>query len=282
MIAVKFALVLGLNGCRPSSTPEPAARTFAARGIVITVPSDGKTVVIQHEAISNYMAAMTMPFEVKDTNDLRGLQPGDRLAFRLNVTPQEGWIDHLTKLNRAPQELPSREMVHFAPAVAGLVEGDLLPNFHFTNELGQAVDLEHFRGQPLAFTFFFTSCPFPNYCPRLTSDFATAAAKLRSSPLPPWHLFSISFDTARDTPAQLLAYAQAAHYDPAHWSFLTGAPATIQALADLFDERYWNENQTISHNLRTVVVDAQGRVRKIFAGSDWTSDELVAALTKTP
>ena len=31
---------------------------------------NGKAVRIKHEAIPGYMAAMTMPFDVKDTNEL--------------------------------------------------------------------------------------------------------------------------------------------------------------------------------------------------------------------
>ncbi len=38
------------------------------------------------------MPAMTMPFEVKNTNELRGLQPGDAVAFRMTVTDTDGWI----------------------------------------------------------------------------------------------------------------------------------------------------------------------------------------------
>jgi cytochrome oxidase Cu insertion factor (SCO1/SenC/PrrC family) len=36
----------------------------------------------------------------------------------------------------------------------------------------------------------------------------------------------------------------------------------------------------ISHNLRTVVIDAAGRVQKIIVGNSWTSDELVDEMVK--
>jgi protein SCO1/2 len=167
--------------------------------------------------------------------------------------------------------------VHISPAVEPLGEGDLLPDYHFTNELGEAVSLGQYKGGLLAFTFFFTSCPFPNYCPRLTSNFAEVAAQLNQMSNAParWHLLSISFDPTNDTPQRLLDYARNAHYDPAHWSFLTGDPAQISGLSDQFGENFWTENGSISHNLRTVVVDAGGRVRKIYKGNGWTSADLV-------
>ncbi len=276
-----FLAGLGLvAGCGKPSGSGGDLRTYDAKGIVVQEPA-GKTIIIKHEAVSNYMGAMTMPFEAADTNELRGLQAGDSIAFRLNVTAERGWIDHIVKLNTAPQTTPAKEAVHFGPAADTLEVGDLLPDFHFTNELGQAIDLRQYRGQTLAFTFFFTSCPFPNFCPRMTANFSETAEKLSHAPNAPtrWHLFSVSFDTSKDNPEHLKEYAVEHHYDAGHWSFLTGDARTISQFAELFDERYWNEGQSIGHNLRTVVIDSKGRVEKVLEGSNWTSDELAAAMT---
>lgn len=278
-VGAVFALLAG--GCGRAAVGKKAQKqVFAAKGVVMEIQPGGKTVIIKHEAISNYMGAMTMPFDVANTNDLRGLQAGDSVRFDLVVTPRAGWIDHVVKLKKAPQAPPREATLEISHAVASLSEGDLLPNYRFTNELGQGVELNQFRGEPIAFTFFFTRCPFPNFCPRMTENFAEVAAKLNGDArqCPHWHLFSISFDTAKDTPARLLDYAKAHHYDPARWSFLTASRATMQEFADLFDERFWNEGDTIGHNLRTVVIDPSGHIQKIFEGSQWTADELVSEM----
>jgi protein SCO1 len=54
----------------------------------------------------------------------------------------------------------------------------------------------------------------------------------------------------------------------------------ITAIGDQVGETFGKENGSIVHNLRTVVVDAQGRVQKIIPENKWTSDELVAELVK--
>jgi protein SCO1 len=273
--------MLILTACHKESAPAPE-QTFVVNGLVRELEPDGKTVVIQHEAVSNYMAAMTMPFEVRDPKELRGLKPGDAISFHLNVTGTEGWIDSIALRQKSPEPAPAPSHMQISVAVAPLDEGDLLPDCHFTNELGEAASLGRYRGGVLAFTFFFTSCPFPNFCPRLTSNFAETAAQLRHTQGAParWQLLSISFDPKNDTPQRLQDYAKNAHYDPGHWSFLTGDPAQISKLADLFGETYWTEGGSISHNLRTVVVDARGRVRKIFQGGNWTSADLVREMVK--
>jgi protein SCO1/2 len=272
-------------GCG-KETGSADTQTYAAKGIVKELEPDGKTIVISHEAISNYMAAMTMPFEVQDTNELRGLSVGDTITFRLVVTPTHGWVEGVTKIDSEKALTLTRpsetDHVSFTRALAPLDEGDVLPDYQFTNELGEAVHLNQYRGRVLAFTFFFTSCPFPDFCPRMTSNFAEAAKKLSGMTNAPaqWQLLSVSFDPTNDTPKRLLHYAEAAHYDPTHWSFLTGDPTQIGNLADQMGENFWHEGASVGHNLRTVVVDAKGRIRNIIAGNKWTVDEFVDDMVK--
>src|SRR6185436_11596429 len=79
-----------------SSKPEEANwRSFAARGVVKELKADDGTILVSHEAISNYMDAMTMPFKVKEPKELTNLRPGDQVSFRLSVTDTESWIDQV-------------------------------------------------------------------------------------------------------------------------------------------------------------------------------------------
>ncbi|MDB6022103.1 MAG: Electron transport protein SCO1/SenC [Pedosphaera sp.] len=267
------------------AAPSTSKQIFQVKGVVKELNPDGKTVVIQHEEVPHYMPAMTMPFEVKNTNELRGLQPGDAISFQLIVTDSDGWIDHITKSSSSrPAELPSRPTFRLVRDVDPLQVGDLLPEYHFTNELGQSVSTKQFRGQAFAFTFFFTRCPYPTFCPLMSSNFEAAEKKLLALPDAPknWHLFSISFDPEMDSPEILKAYAQRYDYQPEHWSFLTGDLIDLTAIGDQVGEYFGHDESGggISHNLRTVVVDAQGRVQKIITDNKWTSDDLVAELLK--
>ncbi len=284
-VVLLIAFVAGC-GRQPAPPTQPAAvagwQTFAVTGVVKELQDDGRTAVIQHTAIPNYMPAMTMPFAVRDTNVSRGLRPGDAIAFDLVVTPKEGWINHITRLDApAPASTPPPQ-ARSARVPEALNEGDLLPDYQFTNELGRAVSLGQFKGRVLALTFFFTSCPYPDFCPRMTSNFALAAEKLRGMTNAPfaWQLLSISFDPANDTPQRLKSYALGAGYDARHWSFLTGDELQIGGLAAQMGETYRREGGSISHNLHTIVVDARGRIRNIMPGNQWTLDQLIEAMVQ--
>jgi protein SCO1/2 len=94
----------------------------------------------------------------------------------------------------------------------------------------------------------------------------------------------VTIDPAHDTPAVLKAHAERLGADPKVWSFLTpepaGAPAFFEQLG-LLVEREGDGPGDITHNLRTLVLDPDGRVASIRTGNDWTPAQLIADLEAT-
>jgi len=274
---VLFAGSLPLHGEEAAG-----ARTFPTKGVVKGLDPDGKTVVISHETISNYMAAMTMPFQVKDSRELAGLHRGDEITFRLHVADTESWVDEITRIGAV--SLPREETTPVAPREKIPPVGSINPllDYKFTNELDQAVSLNDFRGQALAITFFYTRCPLPDYCPRLSKNFQEAEQVLESRPDAPanWHFLSISFDPDFDTPAMLQAYGNSYQYDPKHWSFLTGPADKIGELARGSGVSYQSEDGTINHNFRTLIIDPRGHLQMVFPTTGDLSGQIVAEIIK--
>src|SRR3954470_13579027 len=180
--------VLGLSCGRPAQVEQPKAagasggksnQVFEVKGVVKELKPDGKTVEIRHEAITNYMPAMVMPFEAKQPKELAGLKAGDEVKFRMTVTDDDVWIDQIQKLSKPdPNQLPSKAGVfHFSRDVEPLQIGDSLPEYHFTNEAGQAVSTSQLKGDAVGITFIFTRCPLPNFCPKMSSNFEQVQKK---------------------------------------------------------------------------------------------------------
>ena len=155
-----------------------------------------------------------------------------------------------------------------------------IPDFALTNEFGAPVKLRDFKGSALALTFFFTRCPLPEYCPRLSRNFAEASRTLESQASGPtnWHLLSVSFDPA-DTPGVLRAYARQYQYDSNRWSFITGDAAQLRALARGFGLAVMETNGTFIHDFRTVIFDANGRLQRMWPVGGDTTKLLVTELT---
>src|ERR1044071_9509821 len=288
-----LAGLLVLSGCDRASNasssggtgavPNAQPKTFQVKGQVIAVKPKEKSIEIKHEEIPGYMPAMTMPFDVRDTNELAGLQPGDSVTFRMLVTDTVGWIDQIHKHASAPatNTLPGGAALRIVREVEPLAVGDALPHYHFTNQFGHRISTAEFKGNAVAITFLFTRCPFPNFCPLMATHFAEVQQIMLGMSNAPtnWQLLTISFDPDFDKPAVLKSYAERYKYEPSHSTFATGALIDITALAEQVGLTFWHdETGNISHNLRTVVVDAAGRVRKIYTGNQWNSSELVQEL----
>ena len=65
------------RGHAAASAPE---REYTLQGQVLSVAADRKEATIKHEEIKGFMAAMTMPYKVRDTKELDGLAPGDLIT----------------------------------------------------------------------------------------------------------------------------------------------------------------------------------------------------------
>lgn len=264
---------------RQRSTLNPPAQTFAVRGIVERIDRDAKQVVVAHEAIGSYMGAMTMPFNVHRFSEVDDLRVGDHVAFRLSVTETESWIDQVVKLADA---VSARTAEAPTPTPTPSAGRHPLLSYAFTNELGQPVSLDSFKGQALAITFFFTRCPIPDFCPRLSKNFAEASGALSHLAAAPtnWHFLSVSFDPEFDTPAVLKAYGERYQYNPAHWSFLTGPKDKITELARLSNVEFAPDSGLLTHNFRTMIIDAAGHLQMVFPMGGDLSQDIVSEMLK--
>jgi protein SCO1/2 len=170
-----------------------------------------------------------------------------------------------------------------SPKVEPLNIGDPIPDYKFTNQFGNPLSLAQYKGRALAFTFIFTRCPFPTFCPRMSQSFEKAQRVLKAqSTATNWSLLSISFDPAYDTPERLKKYTAAYNLDTNRWWFATSDLWTIDGITEQFGLTFYRENPTAlpQHNLRTVVIDARGRVQKVFVGNEWTGEELAEEMVK--
>ena len=271
-------------GCKPKpaapSTGETPARTFNVHGIVREITADRHTATIQHDAISGFMSAMTMDFTVRATNELKGIATSDEINFKLVVDRDESWIEDIRFVSHRIENVTDGVVMVHVPT-AELKPGDLLPDYELTSEDGGKIHLSDFRGRVLAFTFIFTRCPLPDFCPRMNKDFGAAREMLSTNSSAPtnWQFLSISFDPENDSPDTLTRYAKYYREDNSdRWLFASAPTNTLAELAPKLDLMVSRDGESFSHNLRTVVLDPQGRITRQFDGNQWTPQQLADAM----
>lgn len=267
------SLALLLLGLLVSQPAVARGDEFTVRGTVRRLTADRQRVLIAHEEIPGYMAAMTMEFTPAPGTSVAELAPGDRLEFRLVVTDRTSRIDRLRKIGRV--DLPPEPTARPQPARS--VE---LPDVELQDQAGRTFRLADLRGRAVALTFVFTRCPLPDYCPLMNRNFLALQQALAKASSEKWQLLSVSLDPAHDTPAVLAAYARGYEAEPSRWRFATGALAEIRRLGAACGLEFSGEGPQISHNLRTVVIDPAGRVRRVFEGNRWRAEELVEEMRR--
>jgi protein SCO1/2 len=277
-MAFSLLLPLALAAC----TSKPAnEHTYPVQGQVLEISPDHQQATVKHEEIKGFMMAMTMPYKVKDPQVLKGIAPGDLINATLVVDTNGAYFSAVTKVGEAPLEQPAPAPAP-APSGAELKPGDPIPDTEFIDQNGKQKAFSTFKGSPLAVTFIYTKCPLPDFCPLMDRNFAAVQGAIKSDPaLKNVQLVTISFDPATDTPAVLRKHAAELKADPKRWTFLTGDRDQIDRFAGRLGmtiARAADDPTNITHNLRTAIVDADGRLVKVYTGPEWKPDQIVADL----
>ena len=279
---VVSALTFFLGACSQSPLPiSTDARTYDVRGIVREAPNLAEeSVSIEHEDIPGYMPAMTMPFDFRDSKEVESLRPGDAIAFKLNVTETDSWMNGVQRIDAAKVKLTvATRKTPTIGKVERVKEGDRMPDFALVDQAGRALNRETYAGRSLLVTFIFTRCPIPNYCPLMSRHFRALQDAIRSDSALAGKVsqLSISFDE-KDTPAVLSEYGAALTSDLDTWRFATGNPGEVQKLTGAFAVLVQPDSATISHGLATALIGPDGVIRQIWRGNGWKPDEVLAAL----
>ena len=84
-----------------------------------------------------------------------------------------------------------------------------------------------------------------------------------------------------DTPPVLKLHAEQVGADLKTWTFLTGDRDEVDQFASRFGvsvARSQTDQRDITHNLRTAIVDGEGKLVKVYIGNEWTPDQVLADL----
>lgn len=277
MLCLSVCIFFCTAGCHPKKSANE--RRFPIEGRVVAVDAATHTLTLDHHEIPGYMKAMTMDFAVRDAWVFNVVHPGDTVQATL-VVGDDAYLESVSVTeSRGAAELSSTSPVHLPQ------KGETPPDFRFTNQEGRPIHLAQFRGEPLLVTFIYSRCPLPDYCIRMSNNFAEVARTLQNSnpaAFAKLQMLSITLDPEFDDPKVLRAYGKsyAGAVDPnlKHWSFATASPADIRKAAEYFGLSYEKQSGQVIHNLRTALLDANGNVSDLYLGNQWKPADVAAQL----
>ena len=175
-----------------------SGQKYVLTGRVITKQPVTQQLVIDNDDIPGFMPAMTMPYAVKDADGFARVQPADIIRADVIMQPQGSvWLEHVVVTGKTVM----KPAAPGAPARV-LMIGEKAPDVPMINQDGKTIHFSQFAGKVVLFTFIYTRCPFPDYCPLLSSKFAEIQRDLSRVPDEgkKMHLISISLDPNFDKP----------------------------------------------------------------------------------
>lgn len=255
-------------------------KKYVLTGRIISKQFSKQLLIVNNDDIPGFMPAMTMPYEVKDPNGFAQVQPEDLIRADVVVeNPNQFHLEHLMVTGKSSAgSTPAGAARHV------LMIGEKAPDVPLVNQDGKTVRFSQFKGKAVLLTFIYTRCPFPDYCPLLSRQFAAIERDLAKNPedYKKTHLTSISLDPNYDKPPILRAYGLPyVKNDPKgfqHWDFVSKSPDDLQKLVGNFGLEYSEENSQISHSMNTILLGPDGAVANMWPGNEWKPDEVADAM----
>ena len=289
---VVLSCLAGLGGCRSAQRSElaPGPERHFVRGEVRGVDKRAGTVSLANENIPGFMSAMTMEYKVEDPAVLGEMGRGDRITA--DLLDDKG-ADGPENLRLANVDVIAQARADAAPVVQYHVPavGDAVPDFSLLNQSAKRISVGQFKGKVLLLTFVYTRCPLPEYCLRMSRNFAEVDKRLAADPglYAKTHLLTVSFDPVNDTPKVLRSYggAYTGRYSQetfGHWDFAAPSEVELPKMEQWFDVGVTPTPGAASgagplqHSLSTVIVGADGKVLAFYPTNDWTVDEALKVI----
>ena len=139
------------------------------------------------------------------------------------------------------------------------------PDFTLTDGVtGRSVSLGAQRGQVVALTFLYTTCP--DVCPLTASRFRAAQDSLGSD-AGRVTFIAVSVDPDRDTPKATQDFS-ASHGLSTNWYYLVGARAQLAPVWSAYGIGVQPGSGSVTHNDAVYLIDRRGRERVLLHSED--------------
>jgi formylglycine-generating enzyme len=142
---------------------------------------------------------------------------------------------------------------------------------------GASMQLSALRGSPLIVTMFYSQCT--SVCPLLTMQVQRIAQHLSRTERRRIRVLLVSFDSSRDSPATLRAFATEHHISADNWIIARASANDVHLLAAALGIQYRElPNHTFNHSTIISVTDRDGVVRAQTSDLTDKNGEFVAAV----
>ena len=257
LLTIILLILLGCSG----------EKIYSVRGTIIQVREESNEFLIHHDEIPNFMMAMTMPFKLADSLDINRYGVGDSLKFHLEIKDEKTYANNFQLLGKGT--LPETDNL-WDDEYTPLEIGDIFNDAAFLDMDSNGVSLSDSDGKFRFISYIFSRCPMPNMCPALIVKNRYLAEMFAE--ISEIEFILISFDYIYDTPSVMKSIysSQTQLYPNMQFYSSFGHINDIFMLSGQSFVSFWGVDENdIGHTLRSVIIDPERRLMKVFEGTDW-------------
>jgi protein SCO1/2 len=96
------------NAKLATQAKDTGVKRYALTGRVVSIDKASQSITIDGDEIPGFMAAMTMPYQVKDASALDKLSPGDEIKGEIVVGNDEAYLENIVVVKKAPSSKPTK------------------------------------------------------------------------------------------------------------------------------------------------------------------------------
>jgi protein SCO1/2 len=119
LLAIALACLGALVACGPrtaqladtgakvnSEARSTAVKRYPLTGRVVSIDKPNQSMNVDGDRIPGFMAAMTMPYPLKDASVLEKVLPGDQIKAEIVVGNQGAYLENVVVVTRTPSQSP--------------------------------------------------------------------------------------------------------------------------------------------------------------------------------
>jgi protein SCO1 len=110
--AIVLVFLVFLAACGPSlsaqSTNATDAKRYTLTGRIVSIDRPAQSITVDGDEIPGFMAAMTMPYQVKDAGVLEKLSHGDQIKAEIVLENDGAYLEDVVVVRKAPPQKPAK------------------------------------------------------------------------------------------------------------------------------------------------------------------------------
>ena len=247
--------------------------TYEVTGVIKEIHTDKSKLLIDHDVIPGFMEKMVMFFKIHKSVDMTKFNLDDSVKFDLVITEKSHYSLNFNIIGKSSSAADDDFLLNEDEIYREYKVGEKLNDVNFTDTNNELFNLKNNSTDKFTLiSYIFSRCPMPDMCPAIISH-----NQYLAEIYPDINFIILSFDYLFDTPRELSdRYGNIEKkYSNVHFLSSTNHYNDLMLLTKQSNLRFWGvEEDNIGHTMRTLLIDNDLKILKIYDGLDWKPGEV--------